>query len=102
MNLRQYFIYLFIMVVSTYLIRALPFALIKKKIKNRFIQSFLYYVPFAVLTAMTIPDVFLQTGSIVTASCGFFVAVLLALLGKELTVVALASCLAVIIAQYFV
>ena len=95
MSTRTYFIYLIIMAVTTYLIRAVPFAAVKKKIENRFIRSFLYYIPYAVLTAMTIPAIFSATASVISASIGLFVAILLALRGKSLTTVAVAACCAV-------
>lgn len=101
MSTRTYFIYLIIMAVTTYLIRAVPFAAVKKKIENRFIRSFLYYIPYAVLTAMTIPVIFSATASVISASIGLFVAILLALRGKSLTTVAVAACCAVYIAEIF-
>ena len=66
----QYWIYLAIMAISTYLIRAVPFALVQKKITSPFLRSFLYYIPYAVLTAMTIPAIFYSTGSLPTAIAG--------------------------------
>lgn len=59
-----------IMAITTYLIRMLPMVLFKKKIQNEFIQSFLYYVPYAVLAAMTFPDIFTSTRSFASASAG--------------------------------
>ena len=56
--------YLVVMAGVTYLIRAVPFVLFRKRIKNKFIQSFLYYIPYAVLAAMTFPSIFYSTGSI--------------------------------------
>lgn len=99
MNHKSFFIYLAIMVISTYLIRVIPFVLVKKQIKNHFIRSFLHYIPYAVLTAMTIPAIFSATSSIYSAVIGLIVAVLLALKGKSLTIVALISCLAVYITE---
>lgn len=61
MNNYVYFLYLLILAGSTYLIRVIPFVAIKNKINNRFIRSFLAYIPYAVLTAMTIPAVFYAT-----------------------------------------
>ena len=61
MNNTQYFIYLLIMAGSTYLIRAVPFSLLTKKIENKYIKSFLYYIPYAVLSAMTIPAALFAT-----------------------------------------
>ena len=101
MSIRTYFIYLIIMAGTTYIIRALPFAAVKKKIENRFIRSFLYYIPFAVLTAMTIPDIFTATASVISASVGLLVAIILALRGKSLTTVAVAACCTVYIAELF-
>ena len=52
----QFFLYLLLLAGSTYLIRVIPFVAIKDKLHNRFILSFLYYIPYAVLTVMTIPS----------------------------------------------
>lgn len=99
---KTYFIYLAIMVISTYLIRVVPFVLIRHQIENRFIRSFLHYIPYAVLTAMTIPAIFTATASIISAIIGFVTAVLLALKGKSLTTVALVSCIAVYISELII
>ena len=102
MSVRTYFIYLIIMAGTTYLIRAVRFAAVKKKIENRFIQSFLYYIPYAVLTAMTIPAIFTATASVISAIVGLIVAILLALRGKSLTTVAVAACCAVYITELLI
>ncbi len=102
MTHKTFFIYLAIMVISTYLIRAIPFVLVKNQIQNKFIRSFLYYIPYAVLTAMTIPAIFTATESIISAAIGFAVAVLLAIKGKSLTVVALVSCASVYIVELLI
>lgn len=99
MKTSDFWIYLLIMVGSTYLIRAVPFALVSKKIENRFVRSFLSYIPYAVLTAMTIPAVFYATSSLVSASVGLVVAVVFALRGKGLTEVAVAACVAVLLVE---
>lgn len=95
MELYSFFTYLAVMAGSTYLIRAIPFALINKKIKNRFIKSFLHYIPFAVLSAMTFPAILYATDYVVSAAVGFVVAILFAAKGKSLTTVAVAACVAV-------
>ncbi len=87
-------IYIFIMALVTYLIRMIPFVLIRGKIKSQYIRNFLYYIPYAVLGAMTIPEIFYSTGDRITATAGFVVAVLLALRNKSLIIVAVCSCLA--------
>ena len=102
MNSTQFFIYLFLISGSTYLIRAIPFNLIKKKITNQYINSFLHYIPYTVLAAMTIPSAFFVTGNIYTALVGLLVALVLALKKCSLTVVALLSCVAVFLAEILI
>ncbi len=99
MELKEFFVYLLVMAGSTYLIRAVPFAVLRQKIDNQFIQSFLYYIPYAVLTAMTIPAIFYATDSVVSAAVGLGVAVILAIKGKSLTVVAVVACVAVFLVE---
>ena len=81
-------IYLLVMAGVTYLIRMLPLTIFRKEIKSTFIKSFLHYVPFAVLGAMTIPDVLYSTGDMRTAAVGLVAAVFLAWKGKSLLTVA--------------
>ncbi|MCR5816963.1 MAG: AzlD domain-containing protein [Ruminococcus sp.] len=95
-------IYIAAMAITTYLIRMIPFTFFTKKIKSRFIRSFLYYIPYAVLSAMTIPAIFYSTGSMLTAAAGTAVALALAFFGLPLIVVALSSSAAVFIASLFI
>ena len=88
------FIYIAVMALVTYLIRMLPLVIFRKKIENRFIRSFLYYIPYAVLAAMTFPAVFSSTGLIV--------ALLLAFFEKGLLTVALSSCVAVFVIEFLI
>ncbi len=83
--------YILIMAAVTYLIRMAPFVLFRKKIRSRFLRSMLYYLPYAVLSAMVIPAVFSSTGSLLTAVVGLAVAILLAVLNRSLLVVALGA-----------
>ena len=99
MNTKTYWIYLAILAGSTYVIRVIPFVAIRKEINNPFIQSFLYYIPYAVLTAMTLPAIFYATDYILSALAGLLVAVLFALKNKGLTKVAIAACIAVYITE---
>lgn len=92
----MFFVYLLVMAGVTYLVRMLPLVLVKKKIENRFVLSFLYYMPYAVLSVMTVPAIFYATGSVLSAAFGFLVALLLAYFGQSLVVVAGASSLAVL------
>ena len=84
---------------STYLIRAIPFGAMRKKIENKFIRSFLYYIPYTVLSAMTFPAALYATGNIYAAASGLFVAILLAIKGKGLTIVAVAACVTVFVVE---
>ncbi len=93
-TVRTFFIYLFIMSGDTYLIRALPFVIFRGKITNRFVKSFLFYVPYAVLGAMTFPAILFSTGNIVSSCAGLAVACILAFREKSLITVAAFACLA--------
>ena len=92
--------YIAVMAGVTYLIRMIPFTVFQKKIRSRFVLSFLHYVPYAVLSAMTIPAIFYSTGSMVTAAVGTVVAIVLAYLEKPLIVVALAASAAALITGF--
>ena len=94
-----YFIYLAVMAGVTYLIRMLPLTVFRKEIKSVFVRSFLHYVPYAVLAAMTIPAVLESTGDLRTAAAGVAVAVVMAWRGHGLLTVAIAACVAVAAAQ---
>ena len=93
MHVRDFFIYLFIMAGVTYLIRALPFVIFRGKITNTFIKSFLFYVPYAVLGAMTFPAILFSTDNYLTAIAGLIVACILAFKEKSLLTVAVFACL---------
>ena len=88
------YLYVLVMAVTTYLIRALPLTLLKKPIRSRFLRSFLHYVPTACLTAMTFPAILTATDHVVSGAAGLIVGVLLSLKNKSLIVVAVASCAA--------
>ena len=90
------------MAATTYLIRALPLTLLKKPIRNRFVKSFLHYVPAACLTAMTFPAILSATENVISGALGLAVAVLLAMKQKSLIVVAGASCLVVFLTEQLI
>lgn len=93
------YLYVLVMAVTTYLIRALPLTLLKKPIRSRFLRSFLHYVPTACLSAMTFPAILYATDHIISGAAGLLVGVLLAFKKKSLIVVALASCVAVFVLE---
>ena len=94
-------IYLYILVMAgvTYLIRMLPLVLAKKEIKKVYIKSFLYYVPYACLAAMTFPAILSSTSFTISALVGFAVAIIAAYKEKSLLTVALLACFAVFIVE---
>ncbi len=99
MNWGVFLPYLAVTALVTYLIRMLPLTVFRREIRSRFVRSFLTYIPYAVLGAMTFPDVLYSTGDLRTAVCGVAVAVALAWRGRSLLTVAVAACCAVALAQ---
>ena len=97
MNNIPFWLYLLTMAGVTYLIRMLPLVLIKRRIQNRFVLSFLYYIPFTVLTVMTFPAAFYGDYSTLGAALGIVTAIILAVKNYSLTVAALSSSLVVFI-----
>ncbi len=95
-------IYILLMALTTYVIRMAPFVLFRKKIKSRFARSFVFYVPYTVLGAMTIPGIFYSTGNFFSALAGFIVAVVMAYKKCSLILVALAACAAAFITGLFI
>ena len=91
-----------VMALVTYLIRMLPLAAFRKKIKSRFVMDFLYYVPYAVLSAMTIPAVFYSSSWIVSAVAGFAVALVLAFFERGLLTVAVCACGGVFVTELII
>lgn len=84
-------LYIAVMAGVTYLVRMLPFTLFRQRIRSKFLKSFLFCIPYAVLSAMTFPAILYSTGSTVTAAAGTAVALLLSYFNKPLIVVALAA-----------
>lgn len=95
-------IYITVMAGVTYLIRMIPFTAFRKQIKSRFIKSILYYLPYAVLAAMTVPAIFYSTGNIKSAVVGTVVAVVIAFFEKPLIIVALAAAASGLIADLII
>lgn len=95
----RFLVYLAVMAGVTYLVRMLPLILVRRKFENKFILSFLYYVPYSVLATMTVPAVFYSTGNIVSAVLGFTVALAVAFFEKSLVTVAASACGAVLLCE---
>jgi len=99
---RNIYVYIFVMFAVTYLIRVLPLTLIRRPIKNRFIRSFLYYVPYVTLAVMTFPDIVQATTAPVAGLLALVAGVALARNGRSLLPVAVAFCAVVFITEMFV
>ena len=90
------------MAIVTYLIRLLPMLIFKKKIKSTFINSLLYYIPYAVLSAMTLPFILYSSGNIISASIGTAVALIGAFTKRSLVVVAILASVAVLLTEVII
>lgn len=93
------YLYIATMAIVTYAVRMLPLTLLRQEIKNKFIRSFLYYVPYVTLSVMTFPAILTATESVWSALAGFVVALVLAYLGRSLITVALVACAAVFVVE---
>ena len=94
------YLYILTMALTTYLIRVLPLTLFRKPIKSRFLRSFLHYVPYCCLTAMTFPAILTSTASILSGAAALIVAVWLSPRGKSLLTVSLAASAAVMVVEF--
>ena len=94
------YLYIATMALTTYLIRVLPLTIFRKPIKSRFLRSFLHYVPYACLTAMTFPAILTSTATIISGAAALVVAVVLAYRGRSLLTVSLAASAAVMVTEW--
>ena len=94
------YLYIATMALTTYLIRVLPLTIFRKPIKSRFLRSFLHYVPYACLTAMTFPAILTSTATVISGTAALLVAVWLAYRGKSLLTVSLAASAAVMVTEW--
>lgn len=95
------YLYILVMWGVTYLIRVLPLTLIRRPIKNRFIRSFLYYVPYVTLAVMTFPAIIEATQSPLAGALALVIGIALAWMGAGLFPVAVSCCLVVLVAEFF-
>ena len=94
------YLYIFTMALTTYLIRVLPLTIFRKPIRSRFLRSFLHYVPYCCLTAMTFPAILSSTESILSGGAALIVGVILAYRGKSLLTVSVAASAAVMVTEW--
>ena len=95
-------LYILVMFVVTYLVRALPITLIRRKIRSPFLQSFLYYVPYVTLAVMTFPAIIEATQSLVSGALALAAGIIAAWFDRSLLQVASLCCAVVLIAEFFV
>ncbi len=93
------YIYIFIMAAVSYAIRMMPLTFIRTQIKNRFLQSFLYYVPYVTLSVMTFPAILGATQSPISGALALLVGVAAAWFGAKLFTVTVFCCAVVIVAE---
>lgn len=98
----EFFLYLIVMAGVTYLVRMLPLVLLRRKIKNRFLLSFLHYMPYAVLSVMTVPAMLYATGSLIAGIVGMAVALISSYFNRSLVTVALLTCVSAYITQIII
>ena len=98
----RFVLYLMVMAGVTYLIRMVPLVFFRKKITNRFVRSFLYYVPYTVLTVMTVPAVFYSTAYVLSAVIGTVTAITLAYFKRGLITVAAGASVAVLLCELII
>lgn len=96
-DFKTYIEFLAVMAGVTYLLRAVPFVLLKQELKSPFWKSFLAYIPYTVLSAMTVPAIFYSTESKLSGICALVTAVIASLLGRGLVVVAVVACVTVLV-----
>lgn len=99
MSTARILVTILVMMLCTYLPRALPLALFRKKIKNRYISSLLCYLPYGILAAMVFPAIFSSTSALISSIAGTLVALVLAWHRKSLLVVSVSACATVFIVE---
>lgn len=96
------YIYIFIMVVVTYAIRVLPLTLIRRRINNKFVRSFLYYVPYVTLAVMTFPAILGVTREPLAGASALVTGILLAWFGVSLFRISISCCIVVFIIEMLI
>ena len=94
------YLYIFTMALTTYLIRVLPLTIFRKPIRSLLLRSFLHYVPYCCLTAMTFPAILSSTATVVSGAAALIVGVVLAYRGKSLLTVSVAASAAVMLTEW--
>ena len=102
MSDRRIYLSIFIMILTVYAIRVTPFLIFRKEIKNTWIRSFLYYVPYVTLAVMTFPAILSSTSSVISGAIALAVGIAAALIGGDLFTVAICACIAVLLSELII
>ncbi len=97
---KSIYAYIFVMAAVSYVIRVLPLTLIRKPITNKYIKSFLYYLPYVTLTVMTFPAIIDATGNTYLGIAALVIGIILAILTQNLFIVASGCCLVVLLLSF--
>ncbi|MDO4940430.1 MAG: AzlD domain-containing protein [Erysipelotrichaceae bacterium] len=100
--MKNNYIYIFIMAITLYLIRVLPLTIIRKPIKNKYIKSFLYYIPYVTLAVMTFPSIIYSTESTISGIIALVIGLIVSYRGMDLFKVTVICCLSVFIVELFI
>ena len=95
------YIYIAVMAFTTYLIRVIPLTIIRKQIQNRFVKSFLYYVPYVTLAVMTFPAIVNDTQTPISGGLALVLGIIAAWKGLSLVNVGACCCALVFVVEYF-
>ena len=90
------------MILTVYAIRVTPFLIFRKEIKNKWIRSFLYYVPYVTLAVMPFPAILSSTSSVISGAIALAVGIAAALIGGDLFTVAICACIAVFLSELII
>jgi len=94
------YLYILTMALTTYLIRALPLTIIRRKFKNKFMRSFLYYVPYVTLAVMTFPAILEATDSAIAGLIAAILGIVAAYFGCNTLIVAVVCCVSVYLLNF--
>lgn len=97
---KSIYAYILVMAAVSYLIRVFPLAIIRKPITNKYVKSFLYYIPYVTLTVMTFPAIIYATDSKIAGVLSLAVGILLAVFTQNLFVVAFGCCITVLLLSF--
>jgi len=94
--------YILVMAVTTYLIRMLPLVLSRKQIENKYVKSFLSYIPISCLTCLTIPAILYSANSVISGAVALGVALIASFMKFSMVTVAVLSSVAIFLCEWII